>query len=723
MTTYQSCSTINQLLCPTCNVWFTPHNPRQNYCNRTCAKAGSRNRFRSHKRATYEIEFIGVDGEGVTIETPTGKEHRYVMLSVGEETLWKNGRELTHRDIFPFLYDCFLLKPDAAYVGFYLGYDFTCWLKSLSEERARMLFQGSAIRQRKGPNPVPFPVYVDDWEIDILGLRRFKLRPAVEPGAKNPHKWLYICDTGAYFQTSFLNVIKPYDDKGKPNWPGTPVCTEEEYETIKTGKENRSTVVAPGDLSYLSTMVYYNRLENTVLSRVMRVLNSGFLSAGIRLQKDSFYGPGQAVQKYLDKLCKNGAYLAHKQLEEELPDYVRKAFTASYYGGRFEIPYHGHLPGITYEYDITSAYPHAMRHLPCLCSQNWQRGYGNPTADYDILLVRGTFHASQRTLCGLPFRNPKGNILYPTETTGWYLSSEVNAATQAGLLAKSDIQEWVGFTKTCDHPPPLKPLEELFYERLRIGKTTPQGKAIKLVLNSAYGKFAQSIGNPKYGNPVYASMITSECRRMILTAIGTHPNGIDDTVMIATDGIYFRTPHPVLDALPDKEQLGGWEPGTKHNLTLMKPGVYWDDKAREAIRAKKIPSIRSRGISAKSLADNMERIDREFATFYNSGLVTEVPSLAVKVNFAITSPSLALARGKWSTCGAVEWDGERTETASLAPKRTHPYLDGPYVRSFAVAVPSGTESTPYERRFGFELDDWGIDQEGVLNGTLPEAFR
>lgn len=712
MTTYQFCSTISQLQC-TCGVWFTPTNAKQKFCSKQCAKKASNHTARTLARATYEIEFIGVDGEGVNIVYPDGhKEHRYVMLSVGDETLWKNGAELTHQDIFPFLYDCYLANPAAAFVGFYLGYDFTMWLKSLREDRAVALFTPAIRQRKKGPNPVPFPVYVDDWEIDILGLRRFKIRPASDLD-KNPHSWMYICDTGAYFQTSFLNVINP------ANWP-EPVCTEAEYAKIKAGKENRSNDVLPDDTSYVSDMVEYNRLENNVLARVMKVLNSGFIAAGVKLQRDSFYGPGQAIQKWLDQLVERGAYLPHKYLEEDMPAWVIDAFRAAYYGGRFEIFYHGHLPGETYEYDITSAYPHAMRNLPCLCSQNWSRGLGHHSGSYDILLVQGRFWSSQRTLCGLPFRNPKGNILYPTETAGWYLWSEIHSAIEAGLIDRYEIVEWIGFTKTCDHTPPLQPLADLFYTRLKIGKQTPQGKAIKLMINSAYGKFAQSIGHPKYGNPVYASMITSECRRMILTAIATHPNGINDTVMIATDGIYFRKPHPVLDALPDHEQLGGWEPAIKHNVCLMKPGVYWDDKARDAVRNGKIASIKSRGISAQTLADNMVRIDQGFHDYY-SGKVTELPSLSVNVSFAVTSPKLALARGKWYTAGSIEWDGSRTESASLAPKRANPYRDGPYVRSDAMMVPQGSETTPYDKRFGFD-PDWGIDQEGNLDAIIAETF-
>jgi len=635
------------------------------------------------------------------------------MLSVGDETLWKNGEELTHLDVFPFLYDCYLVNPAAAYVGFFLGYDFTMWLKSLTEHQAFMLFtsKGQALRKRKeSKNPTPFPVHIDGWEVDMLGMRRFKLRPHSED---KPAPWLYICDTGAYFQTSFINVINP---KG---WENEPVCSAKEFAIICEGKNKRGNDIEPGDLCYLSDMVQYNRLENRVLSRVMRTLNNGFVAAGVRLSRSSFYGPGQAIQGWLDGLVKQGAYLPHKYVEEDVPSWVLSAFQASYYGGRFEITRHGLLPGATYEYDITSAYPHAMRSLPCLCSGKWRRGLGKTNPNSGIVLCRGLFSAVQTSLGGLPFRNPKGNILFPTSgIVGWYLLSEIDAARRASLIDASEIYEWIAFEQTCNHPSPLAALGDLFYTRLKIGKSTPQGKAIKLMINSAYGKFAQSIGHPKYGNPIYASMITSKCREMILDAIATHPCGYDSVVMIATDGIYFNSTHPILDAMEGKEQLGGWEPGIKTNITLMKPGVYWDDKARKALAEGNTPALRSRGISAQALADNIDRIDHEFSEWHKSLDTTPSPSLDVRVNFSITTPSLALARGKWGTCGFIEWNGTRHESAAVTPKRRSPYLDNNVIRSHTPDVPHGTESTPYQKDFGFDLANWGIDQEGYLDDTI-----
>jgi len=710
--------------CRQCKQQFVPRNRLQKYCSRECARPSTRNQARSTRRAEHRLDFIGVDGEGInTVNWYGAKRHTYVMLSVGSETLFNNGEELTYREIFPFLYNQFMVNSDACYVGFYLGYDFTMWLKDLPEDRARMLFteDGKKKRSRKksGGNPVPFPVYYGGWEFDILGMKRFKLRPTTVSTKKNPYKWLYVNDTGAFFQTSFLNVIEPTAKK----WPTGAPCTAEEFEIVKRGKEHRADTIRNGDVSYAEEMAYYNRLENSILSRTMTILNDGFVNVGIRLKRDQYYGPGQAIQQWLGQKESEGKIVSRKQLEPIIPKPVIDAARASYYGGWFEITHHGHVPGISYEYDITSAYPHIMRGLPCLCG-SWTISDDISRLPLDgITYVYATVSGSNRALGAMLLRNQKGNILRPHNATGWYLLSEIQAATYAGLLRQCKIEKWMHYNP-CDHSPPLAEMDDLFQQRLAVGKATPTGKAIKLMLNSGYGKFAQSIGTPRFANPVYASLITSRCRTMILDAIASHPVGADSVLMIATDGIYFCMPHPTLKL---SEQLGDWEMTEKQNLTLMKPGVYWDDKARVAIKDGKVAPIKSRGISAASLSANVERIDAEFRTLWQLDLSMPVPTLSIDVPFTIVSPKLALARNKWNTCGKVSYNDSRKDSATFEPKRQNPYISGPYIRSEPMSVPWGTISVPYAKSFGYHTDDDIYDEmltpEGSVNDGIASVIE
>jgi predicted nucleic acid-binding Zn ribbon protein len=720
--------------CPVCGK---PTAGLDKYCSRKCRHAATHHTARTRSRQAHDVEFIGVDGEGVNIIHPDGrKEHRYVMLSVGDETLWQNGELLDHDDIFQFLYDHFLQHPEAVYIGFFLGYDFTMWLKSLSYEAGYLLFHkdGKALRKKtawsKKGNPVPKPVIVAGWEIDIIGMRRFKIRPHIPRKAKGKAApWLFVCDTGQFWQTSFLTVINP--DK----WTnGDLPCSPEEYEIIKEGKQDRGIWVKPGDISYFADMVRYNKLENEILARVMSILNRGFVQEGIYLKRDQYYGPGQAAQKWLDTLFDNDHWLRRKNLMAIVPEWVIDAFRASYYGGWFEAFFYGHVPGTTYEYDVRSAYPDAMRYLPCLCnSDGWTSGTMpfEPPIDADITLLFGMFSNTEPNPIGpLPYRigpgNGQGRVIRPVATRGWYLLSEVRAAQRAGLISFVNVERWISYKAKCGHAPPLAILSDMYEKRKAVGKNTPHGKALKLILNSIYGKFAQSIGEPKYGNPIYASMITAHCRTKMLDAIATHPRGVDDVVMIATDGIYFRTPHPILDKYSVTDTLGEWEVASKHNLTVMKPGVYWDDKARTS--TEDAISIKSRGISAKALWKNLASLDAAFTAVQQTNLSAPLPSLDLVSAFAFISPTQAVTRNAWETAGEVVYEDDprakRTEKVAFMPKRREPYMDGPFIRTNRPKCIRTVDSEPYAKTFGYlrEIEDRREDELITPTGNIVQDF-
>lgn len=165
--------------CKGCGNEFVTTNVRQIRCHKRCGL--SSNTARANKRLSNEIVFVGVDGEGV--DRPDGT-HEYVMLSVGSRTLWRDGRQLTLREILSFLWECYQDAPDACYIGFFLGYDFIQWEKLLPESVARSLLTNAGIAARKSArasraNPYPDAVVWDGWELDIMAGRRFKLRPHV----------------------------------------------------------------------------------------------------------------------------------------------------------------------------------------------------------------------------------------------------------------------------------------------------------------------------------------------------------------------------------------------------------------------------------------------------------------------------------------------------------------------------------------------------------------
>jgi hypothetical protein len=680
-----------------------------------------RNGARTKERDAHDIPFVGIDGEGVSIKNDKGEVtgHDYVLMVAKGETgdpviLHRDGARLTLEQIFDWLYcKVFPAFPDACFVTFSMGYDFSQWLRDMPESRARYLLtrEGIAKRKRKKTeNPTPFPVYwrhpqspkTHEWQCDALGSKRFKLRLTERPWreeAQSPYSgtrtartprhypvglvcdecgksrgprckasdtpkycdecseklfppWLYVCDAFSFFQCSFLKAIDPTERL-------TAICTKEEFSLIKEGKERR------GDEVFDADMIKYCALECEVLARLMREQNGALVESGIKLRRSQFFGPGQVAQVSMSNMIKAGSCdFTRKNIDDKVPAQFLNASQQSYIGGWFEIPYHGIFPGPAYENDINSAYPKIMAELPCLIHGTYLKAKGDPYSAAKLRqhVKRGFGTAPGQCLC-----------LVEAAVTGLHprIGAMLHRNPDNRVLRPHMTQGWywlhelraanrAGLIAEIDFmqwhayipgdcPPPLRSLAEMYQKRLVVGKNTPNGKALKLQYNSCYGKCAQSVGSPKFANFVYASLTTAGCRCMILDAIATHPQGADAVLMIATDGIYFTAPHP---GLTPSDKLGDWEMKVRNNMNLFKPGTYWDDVARAKARAGAWGDIKlkSRGVNLTALSKQILALDAAFAAMQPGG---DWPSLSIEIPFQVISPQVALARGKWNQCGAV----------------------------------------------------------------------
>jgi hypothetical protein len=735
--------------CEGCGGTFISKDPRKQKCKKDCGRSfvgrkqtdQSRNGARKLRTDAHLLNFVGVDGEGVN---NADGSHDYILLSVGDQSLYNEDRSRLHwEQILEFMWNHYVEHhtENPVYIGFFLGYDFTQWLRTLPEKRARALLHKEEIEKRKrndsGGNPVPYPVrlYGDKckWEIDILGAKRFKLRPSAR-NKEDRQPWLYVCDTGSFWQKSLLSAINPKE------WGGNPVASDEEHAIIVQGKAHRA--CKPGDCKVpevpgctagpdaLPAMIEYNITENAVLTKLTERLNAGFVQAGIRLNRDQWYGPGQAASAWLDLI---GAPTS-KQVQEAVPEWALEGARAAYYGGWFETMMHGHVPNGTYEYDINSAYPYIISQLPCLLHGKWTHGKGRRKKvlpEGHLRLVYAKVIGDSEVTGAMPHRLYDGAICRPNQTVGWFWWHELMASRAAGFIrglehgewgefAGIQIYEWIEYAP-CKCDPPLGAVAELYQQRLAIGKKTAQGVALKFMYNSAYGKMAQSIGQPKYANAVYASLITAGCRTMILEAIATHPTKAASLVMVATDGVYFRQPHTGLDI--DKDRLGAWDEDVKQHLTLMMPGIYWDDESRRRIRLGEAPSLKSRGISAMDLGKRVAEIDQQWHDFYDylMGIPgdTEIdvdrwPSLELPIGFAMISAKQAVMRGAWDTAGQVTSESSHVITSRPIHKRIAVYrdnltIDDGAIRSVPWDIPMGhyrdrLESFPYDKTFGVDLE-------------------
>lgn len=814
--------------CARCEEEFTPRRLNQKYCRKDCKRVSRP--AQELKRADWTAKpqnFIGVDGEGfkrpafIPFASITDQEeideineliktgdieveheedpytgnmqagfweedayHAYEMLTVGDETIGKRGHELTADEILEFLYAHFEAHADekTVYVGFFLGYDFTMWLRHLYwkhahklltkegiESRTRRTFDedGKLVRVWKFPVTLWNPEGGADFEVEMLGNKRFSIRrfypyelrkviktEITDDGSvreirePHPYKWMNICDAGPFFATSFLNAINPAKSID-------PVVTADEFTILERGKANRDKA------DFDSNTVEYNVLENEVLKRLMMQLAGGLRSIGIELRNGQWYGPGAAAQKTMDLW----GVMTRKELSELIPEEYEEAARDTYYGGWFETMMLGIYLDTAHEYDINSAYPKIIETLPCMCSMRYDKGVGKPPIDnepdtYIVVDVRTFAHRNpdkRPSFGGLSHRNADGSIMRPLETRGLHFLHELEAARRAGCFERARIYRWWRFRKGCTHAPFAK-IRQMYLERLRVGKNTPRGIAYKLVYNSMYGKLAQSVGMPKYANPLYASLITAGCRTMILDAVSHLPNKTHDVLMIATDGLYTKVAMPDGSIEIDPEKLGAWEHKELEGFTVVMPGVHYTHKtrqdiehAREQLGLNEKPDyssikMKARGVSAKDIGGSVAAFDEAFFDMLqnpknwvndNAEIKPELfPKVRVTVDFSLTSPKLALARGKWSTCGTVEPAIREISTVPFTKRRSVGYDFTPeghlYLRSKPY-ISSGDDihTKFYRSMFGSEsttpsifLEDFDhvLTQYGEVGGHVAATF-
>jgi hypothetical protein len=245
-------------------------------------------------------------------------------------------------------------------------------------------------------------------------------------------------------------------------------------------------------------------------------------------------------------------------------------------------------------------------------------------------------------MCGLPHRSRHGGLSWRIAGSGIYWSPELRSAEKLGAV----LTFGSGWVYRCEcQCRPFDWIEPLYLARKVMGKGTA-GIPIKLGLNSLYGKLAQRIGVPKYGNFVWAGLITALTRARLNSAIS---QARPDIVMIATDGLYSRVP---LD-LPIGADLGQWELKTHDKgLFVVQPGLYW---GADAIGGRS--AFRTRGVSRGFFmeAGRTAKFETAWRDWHagNAGKVpnaTTIPVVSLPLRLFV-GLRLAQARGKPDLAG------------------------------------------------------------------------
>ena len=500
---------------------------------------------RSHHKSALSHSttkpIIFVDGEGANVGEPIfhkGKHYQlqnYALLSAtfstGQYRCIKGANgvgRLPTRDCLEFLLD---LPRDYVCVGYGIGYDVEQMLYELPPRYWTRLRDKHWVRW-------------DKYLIGYVPHKSFSVSEIARKDSTTPRKYRRVFmwwDMVGFFQTRF--------DKAVDEWK---VATVSDVEFLREMKLSRSTFTRITD-----EVVRYNHMEGVHGVRIFEKLRSEW--TGLELPLRRYDGAGAIASAMF---AKNGVVAFIRQSEPISPDIMLRA----YLGGRFDFSRQGFIGNAT-EYDINSAYPHIARNLPCLTHSRWELSREFVSGPDSLWHVRWNLDAPLWS--PFPYRTPNGRIHYHSSGEGWYYGSEVERALQ--LYPNVEVLEGYNLIRQCDHAP-FSWIEGYYAERQRLKEEGSFGEQVlKLGLNSVYGKLAQSKGHtPKYQSLIWAGMITSGTRAMILEAISHAPQAITVT---ATDAVITSTELPLhIDSL----QLGGWKPKHLSQVCVVGNGLYCD---------------------------------------------------------------------------------------------------------------------------------------------------
>lgn len=321
---------------------------------------------------------------------------------------------------------------------------------------------------------------------------------------------------------------------------------------------------------------YYSRHKNEVRRYCIQdcILTNELVENWLETFYDTFrfYVANWISSGYLAEkvLIKNGIYIP---LFNEMPYEIQELARQSFYGGRFELVQRGYI-GYCCLYDINSAYPHALATLLDITDGRWIRRKSiHPDSKIGFFEIIADIDPTVK-ICPFPFIKKNGTICYPSgKFRTWVTLAELKMVESDSKIEYKILESYQFIpNKNCGYP--FKGfIEEQYYKRLELKKSGNKlEKAIKIILNSIYGKTAQRtnkvIGN--LFNPVIASYITGFTRAYLYRFIKEN-NLENDIVAFATDSVAVRRKIPDLDS----QKLGDMKLDKEgHDVIFLSNGFY-----------------------------------------------------------------------------------------------------------------------------------------------------
>lgn len=490
-----------------------------------------------------ERPFIAWDGESGSGHEMVQDYHLFACVTPTGPRHLKARNGLQTRQLLQFIVDIEEEFPDAIHVGFGFGYDVNQIIGSLNKYQLETLHKTGVL-------------YFDNrhWRLE---WRKHKSLTITRQYSKTHRTSVVIYDVFSFFVCSFVKALEKFD-----------TAPTETLQLIIEGKKKRGTFT-------------YDEIDDFVLpycvaecEQLIRLMNHfRDLTYGVGFKIRHWHGPG-AIASFV--LRSYGVKHAMKPPSEE----VRLASQYAYAAGRFELMKVGHT-GELWSVDINSAYPYAISQLPNLQMGHW-RYVENPKkiARFGIYRVKGGpgFRSVGTTKpAPLWHRDHAGRISFPWQIDGWYWSPEAALVISAPYY---DVSEGWEFVPDPGCTRPFEFVEGMYIKRQE-WKTAknPAEYALKLAMNSLYGKMAQRVGwdqknmkPPPWHQLEWAGWVTSFCRASIYR-LGSKL-GWENVVAIETDGLY-TTRNPTEVGFTASTTLGGLSIDYYEDCLYVQSGLAW----------------------------------------------------------------------------------------------------------------------------------------------------
>jgi hypothetical protein len=373
--------------------------------------------------------------------------------------------------------------PNAIFVMFAASYDWTQIFRDMPYEKAWELWNGLPWEEHTTPtglrsNPRRLVLWggfgLRFYPGKYLEIAKFRDPEKIknDKGKFDFESQIKIYDTFGFFQSSFLKAASGF---------GGHFLQADERDILESGKARRVDFAnVPFD-----EIKRYTRVELRVTARMMTHMRDALKGYDLALR--NWHGAGCIAQAMM-KADRITDYYPEISAEIDVDDFAEPLAWAlrAYFGGRVEMIKQGvHRPKF-WNYDISSAYPHIMRHLPNMKNGEWRehdgeqfltRGdTGQPISKFRrskldlqqissalagfslVSMVRVQFYfpachrhvvSAGRSIVAhadlpwfpLPIRAEDGTIYFPRHGNGIYMVEEVRAMLRWATLLYEDAND------------------------------------------------------------------------------------------------------------------------------------------------------------------------------------------------------------------------------------------------------------------------------------------